>query len=216
MDIDVLDLDCNAKGRVIFDEVSDSCPKSLFHDFYLVQRYQDLMIRQGTVSVKTVSEVSGGGAKPYSQKGTGRARRGSSRSALMPGGGIVFGPQPRVFSMKVNNSTFKSVNQKILKLLGSRVVCLDCSDENLIKTKNVSKFISARFSQDVDSLAVSFVLSEKDLFLDRACRNLKNVVCLKPSYVPLKYFVTRGVVFSLVALERFLFCLGVNFRRESV
>ncbi len=58
--------------------------------------------RQGTASTKTRAEVSGSGKKPFRQKGTGMARRGSSRSPLMPGGGIVFGPRPRDYSQKVN------------------------------------------------------------------------------------------------------------------
>ena len=58
--------------------------------------------RQGTVSSKTRSEVRGGGRKPWRQKGTGRARAGSSRSPLWKGGGVIFGPKPRDFSVKMN------------------------------------------------------------------------------------------------------------------
>lgn len=58
--------------------------------------------RQGTSSTKTRSEVRGGGRKPWRQKGTGRARAGSTRSPLMPGGGIVFGPKPRDYTTKMN------------------------------------------------------------------------------------------------------------------
>lgn len=59
-------------------------------------------LRQGNASTKTRAEVSGGGKKPFRQKGTGMARRGSSRSPLLRGGGIVFGPRPRDYSQKVN------------------------------------------------------------------------------------------------------------------
>ena len=64
--------------------------------------------RAGTHSTKTRSDVSGGGKKPYRQKGTGQARRGTSRSPLMPGGGTVFGPHPRKYDMKVNRKEMKA------------------------------------------------------------------------------------------------------------
>jgi large subunit ribosomal protein L4 len=58
--------------------------------------------RQGTASTLTRAEVAGGGRKPYKQKGTGRARQGSIRTPLRPGGGIVFGPKPRAYSLSLN------------------------------------------------------------------------------------------------------------------
>ena len=58
--------------------------------------------RQGTVDTKTRSEVSGGGRKPWRQKGTGRARQGSTRAPHWPGGGVVFGPRPRSYAIKMN------------------------------------------------------------------------------------------------------------------
>jgi large subunit ribosomal protein L4 len=61
--------------------------------------------RQGTAMTKTKALVSGGGKKPFKQKGTGNARQGSTRSPLMPGGGTVFGPQPRDYTQKVNKKT---------------------------------------------------------------------------------------------------------------
>jgi len=67
---------------------------------YVVHVRQNM--RRGTASTKTRSEVSGGGKKPYAQKGTGRARQGSSRTPLRPGGGVIFGPKPRDWSQKMN------------------------------------------------------------------------------------------------------------------
>ena len=71
----------------------------VMHDAIVLARAS---LRQGTASTKTRSEVSGGGRKPYKQKGTGNARQGSTRSPQWPGGGIVFGPKPRKYDKKQN------------------------------------------------------------------------------------------------------------------
>ena len=68
--------------------------------------------RQGTSSTKTRGKVSGGGAKPWRQKGTGRARAGSSRSPIWTGGGVVFGPQPRHFTFKVNRKERQAAQER--------------------------------------------------------------------------------------------------------
>ena len=65
---------------------------------------QDSCARQGTHSVKNRHEVSGGGAKPYRQKGTGRARQGSTRAGQWTGGGVIFGPTPRTHNKRINNA----------------------------------------------------------------------------------------------------------------
>jgi large subunit ribosomal protein L4 len=104
-------------------------------------------MRQGNASTKTRGDVSGGGKKPFRQKGTGHARQGSSRSPLMPGGGVVFGPHPRNF--------YKKVNKKVKKLALARAL-YDCADglqislveqfsENFSKTKDFSTFIGKVF-----------------------------------------------------------------------
>ncbi|MDR2372081.1 MAG: 50S ribosomal protein L4 [Puniceicoccales bacterium] len=104
-------------------------------------------MRQGNASTKTRSAVSGGGKKPFRQKGTGHARQGSNRSPLMPGGGVVFGPHPRDYS--------KKVNKKVKKLALARSL-YDCSEELLLsiinsfaanfqKTKEISAFVEKIF-----------------------------------------------------------------------
>jgi large subunit ribosomal protein L4 len=104
-------------------------------------------MRQGNASTKTRSDVSGGGKKPFRQKGTGHARQGSNRSPLMPGGGVVFGPHPRDYS--------KKVNKKVKKLALARSL-YDCSEELLLsvidsfaanfqKTKEFSAFVEKIF-----------------------------------------------------------------------
>jgi large subunit ribosomal protein L4 len=76
--------------------------------------------RQGTASTKTRGQVSGGGAKPWRQKGTGRARAGSSRSPVWTGGGTVFGPQPRHYTVKVNRKARKAALRAALSLHAER------------------------------------------------------------------------------------------------
>ncbi len=76
--------------------------------------------RRGTAATKTRGEVSGGGAKPWRQKGTGRARAGSSRSPVWTGGGIVFGPQPRSYTFKVNRKEQRAALRSALSLHAGR------------------------------------------------------------------------------------------------
>src|SRR6058998_1511326 len=76
--------------------------------------------RRGTASTKTRGEVSGGGAKPWRQKGTGRARAGSSRSPLSTGGGTVFGPTPRGYTVKVNRKARRAALRSALSMHAER------------------------------------------------------------------------------------------------
>src|SRR4029077_11884805 len=76
--------------------------------------------RQGTASTKTRGEVSGGGAKPWRQKGTGRARAGSNRSPVWTGGGTAFGPQPRSYTFKVNRKEQRAALRSALSLHAER------------------------------------------------------------------------------------------------
>ena len=87
--------DLTLKDSVWNTEVNES----VMHDAIVLAQAS---VRQGTASTKTRSEVSGGGRKPYKQKGTGNARQGSTRSPQWPGGGIVFGPKPRKYDKKQN------------------------------------------------------------------------------------------------------------------
>lgn len=113
-------------------------------------------MRQGNASTKTRSDVSGGGKKPFRQKGTGNAREGSSRSPLMPGGGIVFGPHPRSYA--------KKVNRKVRRLALARSL-YDCSEEMLVSIVNEFPETSMK-TKDFDSFLEKIFPSDRVLLVD--------------------------------------------------
>lgn len=100
--------------------------------------------RQGTQKAKTRSEVSGGGRKPWRQKGTGHARQGSTRAPQWTGGGVVFAPVPRDYSFKMNKKEKKAALKSVLtsKVQESKIVVLDELKMDAIKTKDFAKVMS--------------------------------------------------------------------------
>ena len=126
--------------------------------------------RQGTASTLTRSEVRGGGRKPYKQKGTGRARQGSSRSPLLVGGGTTFGPKPRSYAQKLNKKMVKTAINSIIadKFQAGKLTVLDKIESNG-KTKDLYKDLSER-----NLLPALLVVESKDSLALRAVKNLKN------------------------------------------
>ena len=108
--------------------------------------------RQGTQSAKTRSEVSGGGKKPYRQKGTGHARQGSTRAPQWTGGGVVFAPKPRDYSFKLNKKERRAALKSALtsKVVDNKIVVLDTFKMEEVKTK--------KFQAVMDALKVSKAL----------------------------------------------------------
>ena len=100
--------------------------------------------RHGTASTKTRGEVSGGGAKPWRQKGTGRARAGSSRSPVWTGGGTVFGPTPRRYTVKVNRKARRAALRSVLSLHAQResLAVFDPSDFDAPSTKRAAELLA--------------------------------------------------------------------------
>lgn len=101
-------------------------------------------LRQGTQSTKTRAEVSGGGRKPWRQKGTGHARQGSIRAPQWVGGGIVFAPKPRDYSMKINKKVRRLALKSALssKVQDEKILVLDNLTLNEIKTKEMQKVLN--------------------------------------------------------------------------
>ena len=128
--------------------------------------------RQGTQSAKTRSEVSGGGKKPYRQKGTGRARQGSTRAPQWTHGGVVFAPKPRDYTQKVNAKVKRIALKSALssKVADSELIVFDALNIEAPKTKEMVKALKA---VNVDKALI--VLPEKDETVERAAANIPGV-----------------------------------------
>ena len=137
--------------------------------------------RQGTAKAKTRSEVSGGGRKPWKQKGTGRARQGSIRAAQWRKGGIVFGPTPRDYSFKINRKERVLALKSALasKLNEKRLMVVENLKLNDLKTKTGVELLN---NLTLDG-KVLFVASEDAENLYMATRNLNNVLVLFPDEI---------------------------------
>jgi len=134
-------------------------------------------LRQGTHKTKTRSEVSGGGRKPWRQKGTGRARQGSIRATQWRGGGIVFGPTPRDYSKKMNKKERRLALLSALsyKLREKELIVLD----NLtLETPKTKEFIEVLNNLKLNDKKVLFVTSELEDNLLLASRNLSEILVL--------------------------------------
>ena len=128
--------------------------------------------RQGTQSAKTRSEVSGGGRKPWRQKGTGHARQGSTRAPQWTGGGIVFAPKPRDYSFKMNKKEKRIalLSALSLKVADNKIVVLDAFNLDEVKTK---KFAEVMSNLKVDKALVVIEGENKNVVLSG--RNIPTV-----------------------------------------
>ncbi len=126
--------------------------------------------RQGTQSTRTRSEVSGGGKKPWRQKGTGRARQGSTRAPQWTHGGIALGPKPREYGIDVNKKVKRLAMKSALsaKVAANEMIVLDDFGLDAIKTKDVAAVLAA-VKADKKTL---IVLPEKDDVVYKSARNL--------------------------------------------
>ncbi|PMB40632.1 50S ribosomal protein L4 [Fischerella thermalis CCMEE 5205] len=131
--------------------------------------------RQGTASTKTRSEVRGGGRKPWRQKGTGRARAGSIRSPLWRGGGVIFGPKPRDYEIKMNRKERKlALRTAFASRIDDLIVVEEFSEQlQRPKTKELVSAI-ARWGADPESKTL-LVLSEKNENVLLSARNVENL-----------------------------------------
>ena len=128
--------------------------------------------RQGTQKAKTRSEVSGGGRKPWRQKGTGHARQGSTRSPQWTGGGVVFAPVPRDYSFKINKKEKRAALKSVLtsRVLDNKLIVVDELKFDEIKTK--------KFQAVMDNLKVKkalVIIADNDEKITMSARNIPTV-----------------------------------------
>lgn len=138
-------------------------------------------LRQGTHATKTRSEVSGGGIKPWRQKGTGRARQGSIRAPHWVGGGTVFGPQPRSYAKKMNRKERRLALKSALayKVLEKELIIVDSLDVKTPKTKEMLGILE-NLKANRTTLIVVEELNDN---LILATRNLENVMLLEANEI---------------------------------
>ena len=146
------------------------------HLIYDVVRWQLACRRSGTAATKERSAISGGGKKPWKQKGTGRARAGHSRSPLWRGGGTVFGPQPRDYSYPLPKKVREAglIAALSFKYREEKLVVLDRFGLEGVRTR--------RFQEALKSLGISsalIVIDEPDETLEKSARNIPGVQVLR-------------------------------------
>lgn len=171
------------------------------HLLFEVVKMQLANRRAGTAATKTRGEVSGGGKKPWRQKGTGRARSGSIRSPIWVGGGTTFGPRPRSYAYRLPRSARRTALCAALALKQREGALVVVSDIILPepKTKRMVEFLSRLELRNT----VLVVLHEKNAGVEKAARNLPQVKVLRSEglnvYDLLRY---RQILFTQEALRR--------------
>lgn len=188
--VKLFDMKANAVGNIKLDDVLFNAEynEAVIHQAVVTRLSNE---RQGTKSTLTRSEVRGGGAKPWRQKGTGRARQGSIRSPQWVKGGVVFAPKPRDFSKKMNEKAkeialFSALSQKVRD---NEVIFLDELKVNEGKTKEMVAFLEA-FKLNK---TVLMVMDKKDEKVLRATSNIQAI-----DTIPVELINTYDVVKNAV------------------
>ncbi len=167
--LDILDINKNVVGKMsLSDDIFNSEVKDhLLHKSVIAHLAN---IRRGTHSTKLKSEVRGGGAKPWRQKGTGRARAGSIRSPLWRGGGIIFGPKPRDYTHNVSKKTRRAslISALSFKIKNGDLFVVDKISLEKPKTKEI---VSMLKNFNINR-GVLFLIDDKNKNLELSARNI--------------------------------------------
>ncbi len=156
------------------------------HVMHLALRRQLNNARQGSACAKTRAEVSGGGKKPWKQKGTGRARAGSLRSPLFAGGGVIFGPKPRSYAFNMPQKARQLAIKSALSARSEQMVVV--KDFSTITEPKTKLMVSALKSLNVTgkTLIVADIKAAENKNLELAARNIPSVKIILPSNLNVK------------------------------
>lgn len=198
--IEVKNVEGKAAGEVeLSDSVFGITPNiPVMHQ--VVVAYEASM-RQGTHSTKNRSSVSGGGAKPYRQKGTGRARQGTIRAPQWVGGGVVFGPTPRSHAKRVNNKEKKLAMRSALsgKLADFELILVD---ELYFKEPKTKLAVAALKALGIEGKRVTIVVADDDVITYLAFRNLPKVSIIAASEANTRNLVDNGALVMSTAVAK--------------
>ena len=154
---------------------------------------QDACLRQGTHATKNRHDVSGGGKKPYRQKGTGRARQGSTRAGQWTGGGVIFGPMPHSHAKRINNKMVKLAMRSVLsgKVADEELYLLDSLEFDEPSTKAAKAVLD---SLGINGKRVTLVVPDDDIVTYLSFRNLPKVSIFGVSEVNARYLIDNGAL----------------------
>ena len=184
-EISLLSTNGKSLGQIALDENVFGVEPNL-HVMHLALRRQLNNARQGSACAKTRAEVSGGGKKPWKQKGTGRARAGSLRSPLFAGGGVIFGPKPRDYGFAMPQKARRLALKSALSArIDNTVLVKDFSEINAPKTKLMAETLKA-LKVEGKVLIIADVKAAENAYLELSARNLPNVRIILPSNLNVK------------------------------
>jgi len=197
--IDVYDLSKNRVGEMEISDTVFNCDvrEYLIHEAVKVQLARR---RAGTVAVKNRALVAGSGSKPFRQKGTGNARQGCKRAPQYPGGGVAFGPQPKIYDPAMNKKARRAAMKSALSLLfkEKRMTVVNAFELERISTKGFVKILGG-----FDMNRTLLVIDGTNHNLELSARNVKDVKVLKTEglnvFDIMKY---RSIVFTQDAVRK--------------
>ena len=185
MSKEILSTNGEKLGEIALNEAVFGVEPNL-HVMHLALRRQLNNARQGSASCKRRAEVSGGGKKPWKQKGTGRARAGSLRSPLFAGGGVIFGPKPRSYAFNMPQKARQLAIKSALSARSEQLVVV--KDFSTIAEPKTKLMVSALKALNVSgkTLIVADVKADENKNLELAARNIPSVKIILPSNLNVK------------------------------